>query len=174
VEQEKSPSHDKSCNPQLVSLDSGLPTEPDALASHPLSDILSHPHKNRSSGFKWILSSGAIFLLGLGGVWGFRALIVKQVSPIEVITAPVGRGDITVTTTETGTVELGGQQTFKAPSDITVQAIRIRERQRVTAGSALKIVRYVIVAKPRFVMTFLLSRLLLISYPLIRKSDEYI
>ncbi|MBD1847725.1 HlyD family efflux transporter periplasmic adaptor subunit [Cyanobacteria bacterium FACHB-63] len=54
---------------------------------------------------------------------------------------PVQLKAIEVTIEESGTVELSGQQVFKAPSDVTVEAVLIRERQRVRAGDALLILR---------------------------------
>ncbi|NER84862.1 MAG: efflux RND transporter periplasmic adaptor subunit, partial [Leptolyngbya sp. SIO1D8] len=54
-----------------------------------------------------------------------------------VITAPVTRSDLEDPITEAGVVELGGQQTFKAPGDVTVQAVLVEERQRVSQGQVL-------------------------------------
>ena len=56
---------------------------------------------------------------------------------MAVTLAPVGRADLEDTITESGVVELGGQQTFKAPSDVNVQAVLVEERERVSQGQVL-------------------------------------
>lgn len=130
------------------------PTTPDELqaASPPLpplsppieetpppenSDILSEPDSQQRSGLRWIIGSGLVALVGIGGWLGYQTLGRPPSAPIEVVTVPATRENLEVTITEAGVVELGGQQTFKAPSDVTVQAVLVEERQRVSAGQVL-------------------------------------
>ncbi|MEO0984558.1 MAG: efflux RND transporter periplasmic adaptor subunit [Cyanobacteria bacterium J06639_14] len=130
------------------------PTTPDKLqaASPPLpplsppveeipppedSDILSEPDSQQRSGLRWIIGSGLVALVGIGGWLGYQTWGRPPSAPIEVVTVPATRENLEVTITEAGVVELGGQQTFKAPSDVTVQAVLVEERQRVSAGQVL-------------------------------------
>jgi HlyD family secretion protein len=112
----------------------------DAEASS-FADILAEANGKQVRGFRWILGAGAVLLLGLGAAWGYRTVLQSRTAPIPVVTAPVKRSDISLSITESGIVELGGQQTFKAPADITVQEVRVKERQKVAAGTVLLILR---------------------------------
>lgn len=103
----------------------------------PLLDILSEPEERRRSGVKWIVCSGIILTAGLAGWLGYRSYATKNVEPIALPTMAVEQGMVKVTVTESGTVELAGQQTFKSPSDVTVEAVLVEERQRVEAGTVL-------------------------------------
>ncbi|WP_039724795.1 efflux RND transporter periplasmic adaptor subunit [Leptolyngbya iicbica] len=91
----------------------------------------------RSAGFKWLLASGLVAIVGMGGWRGYRAVSQSSPEAVMVSTAPVSRDDLEVVITEAGVVELGGQQTFKAPRDVTVQAVLVEERQRVAQGQVL-------------------------------------
>ena len=75
--------------------------------------------------------------MGIGGWLGYQRFWQSPPEPVAVTLAPVGREDLEVTITESGVVELGGQQTFKAPSDVTVQAVLVEERERVSQGQVL-------------------------------------
>lgn len=91
----------------------------------------------RNAGIKWLVGSGLVALLGIGGWIGYQAFFKAPPEPLDVMTAPVGRNDLEVSITEAGVVELGGQQTFKAPADVTVQSVLVEERQRVAQGQVL-------------------------------------
>lgn len=105
----------------------------------PLLEILSEPEDRNGvrNGVKWIVCSGLILTAGLAGWLGYRSYSTRNVEPIAVPTMAVERGTVAVTVTESGTVELAGQQTFKSPSDVTVEAVLVEERQRVEAGTVL-------------------------------------
>lgn len=83
------------------------------------------------------MGSGLIAIAGIGGWLGYRAYLQPPLAPVEVVTVPAAREDLEITLTEAGVVELGGQQTFKAPNDVTVQAVLVEERQRVSQGQVL-------------------------------------
>jgi HlyD family secretion protein len=87
------------------------------------------------------VGAGVLLILTVGGWFGYSTLVKQPPEPIAVPTIPVEKGDIEITITESGAIELGGQQTFKAPSDITVQEVRVQERQRVKAGTVLLVLR---------------------------------
>lgn len=100
-------------------------------------DLLQAPAQRQSAGRRWILGSGLLLVVGIGGWLGYQTWLRQPQVSIEVVTAPVAREDLRVTLTEAGVVELGGQQTFNAPSDVTVQAVLVEERQAVTQGQVL-------------------------------------
>ena len=107
----------------------------------PLLDILSEPEIKRRSGAKWIVGSGVLLVVALSGWWGYNSFLKQPVEPVAISTMPVEIGSVEVTITESGTVELDGQQTFKSPSDVTVEAVQVQERQRVPAGTVLLLLR---------------------------------
>ncbi|MEL6604164.1 MAG: efflux RND transporter periplasmic adaptor subunit [Cyanobacteria bacterium J06614_10] len=103
----------------------------------PLLEILSKPPEKRRYGTKWIALSGLVFFVGLAGWAGYRRFSERAAEPVAIQTMTADLGDLEVTVTESGTVELGEQQTFKSPSDVTVEAVWIEERQQVSAGTVL-------------------------------------
>ena len=90
---------------------------------------------------KWIVGSGLLLAAGLAGWVGYNTFLKSSADPIAIPTTPVQIGSIELTITESGTVELGGQQTFKAPSDVTVEAVPVQERQHIEAGAVLLVLR---------------------------------
>lgn len=91
----------------------------------------------RRVGLSWLAGSGLLLLVTLGGWFGYNRFFQSSDQSISVVTAPAQMGDIEITITASGTVELGGQQTFIAPADVTVETVAVTERQRVSAGSVL-------------------------------------
>jgi HlyD family secretion protein len=135
-------------SPALKSLEENLedttPASQSSLssdASDLFSDILSAPEESRRSGVKWIVGSGVLLAVGLSGWWGYSSFLKKTVVPIAIPTLSVQKGSIEVTITESGTVELGGQQTFKSPGDVTVEAVEVEERQQIEAGAVMLVLR---------------------------------
>jgi HlyD family secretion protein len=107
-----------------------------------LAEILSEPNKKRRSGVKWLLASGLLLTVGLSGWWGYNRFLQKPVEPTFIPTVAVEKGSVEVTITESGTVELGGQQTFKSPGeDVAVEAVQVEERQRIEAGTVMLVLR---------------------------------
>jgi len=93
------------------------------------------------TGIHWIVASGLVLVFGLGGWYAYHTTLQPTLEPLRVATVPVEREDVEVTVTATGVVELGGQQTFKAPTDVTVESVAVQERQRVNAGEVLIVLR---------------------------------
>ncbi|NEQ46087.1 MAG: efflux RND transporter periplasmic adaptor subunit [Leptolyngbya sp. SIOISBB] len=100
-------------------------------------DLWAEPRRQEQAGLKWIIASGLTAVVGIGGWFGYRALIQSPPETVMVTMAPVSRDDLEEIITESGVVELGGQQTFKAPGDVTVQSVLVEERERVTRGQVL-------------------------------------
>lgn len=93
------------------------------------------------AGVRWIIGPGLVLLLGLGGWFAYQRSFRAPVEPVRVATTPAKRQDVEVIVTGSGVVELGGQQTFKAPTDVTVEAVAVKERQRVAEGEILLVLR---------------------------------
>ncbi|MBW4631658.1 MAG: HlyD family efflux transporter periplasmic adaptor subunit [Iphinoe sp. HA4291-MV1] len=92
-------------------------------------------------GSRWIATSTGVVLFGIGGWAGYYYLLNHRVSPVAVSLISVQRGNVEVTVTEAGTVELGGQQTLKAPRDVTVEQVLVKEGQQVRSGQTLLVLR---------------------------------
>jgi len=114
-----------------------VPPAPPVSPDDPDFDVLDIPMQKQRTGLRWIVGSGIVLLMGVGAWLGYQTVGSQTAYPVEVVTAPVGRENLEVTITEAGVVELGGQQTVKAPNDVTVQAVLVEERQRVTQGQVL-------------------------------------
>jgi HlyD family secretion protein len=93
------------------------------------------------AGIRWIAGSAVLSALAGLGYWGYLQVAPKQEGAIAVQLIPVERGDVEITITEGGTIELGGQRTFKAPRDLTVEQVLVKERQQVSAGTTLLVLR---------------------------------
>jgi len=102
-----------------------------------LLEILSEPEEKRRNGVKWIIFLGLFLTAGIAAWVGYRQYLTPPSEPIAVGTTPVEIGSLEITVTESGTVELNDQQTFKSPSDVTVESVQVEERQRVAAGTVL-------------------------------------
>lgn len=98
---------------------------------------LSEAEATRRRGLGWLLLSGLVLGLGLGGWWGYGAWQRRSAMPVVVTTAAVERSDLETRVDASGTVALGGQQTLKAPSDVTVEAVLVEAGQTVAAGQVL-------------------------------------
>lgn len=92
-------------------------------------------------GARWLATSAGVLLFGIGGWAGYNYFFHHSVSPVPVSLIPVQRGNVEVTVTEAGTVELGGQQTVKAPRDVTVEQVLVEEGQQVRSGQTLLVLR---------------------------------
>jgi HlyD family secretion protein len=97
--------------------------------------------KNYRTGITWIILSIGVVLFGGGGWAGFAYFRDFKKSPISVSLMPVEQGDVEITFTEAGVIELGEQKTLKAPRDVTVEQVLVQEGQRVPMGQTLLIMR---------------------------------
>jgi len=99
------------------------------------------PKQKHRGAIAWILSSGALSLAGLGIWWAYQTYFNHPPKAVAVTLIPVERGTVEVTVTESGAMELGGQQTLKAPREVTVEQVNVREGQRVQKGEPLVVLR---------------------------------
>ncbi|MBD2109820.1 efflux RND transporter periplasmic adaptor subunit [Nodosilinea sp. FACHB-13] len=124
------------------------PLSPDPLASvetaRPLSpglfddDLLDDGDRaNSRPGLRWLMASGLVLVLGVGGWLGYRTWQSRSVDPVVVTTGTPSRDTLENRVDASGTMSLGNQQILKAPGDVTVEAVLVEERQRVARGTVL-------------------------------------
>lgn len=90
---------------------------------------------------KWLALPGIVTILSVGG-WLIYVQNFNESS--DAIAAPitkVKRSDVEVTINQGGTLELGSQQSLKAPGEVTVEKVLVRVRDKVRAGQQLLIIR---------------------------------
>lgn len=95
------------------------------------------PAAKTRTGLRWLLASGLVLLLGVGGWLGYRTYQRRTADPVVVTTSSPRRDTLETSVTASGTVTLGNQQTLKAPGEVTVEAVLVEERQRVGQGAVL-------------------------------------
>lgn len=100
--------------------------------------------KSRSkyrTGMVWLVWSGILAVTGVGGWLGYQRVFNLSPKPVAVSVIPVSLGNVETTVTESGTVELGGQQTFKSPREVTIEQVNVKEGDRVRKGQPLVVLR---------------------------------
>jgi HlyD family secretion protein len=78
-----------------------------------------------------------VILIGVGGWLGYRTWQRHSVDPVVVTTGTPSRDTLENRADASGTMSLGNQQILKAPADVTVEAVLVKERQRVERGTVL-------------------------------------
>jgi len=104
-----------------------------------LSDLFEddQPENKFGGGLKWILASGLLLAVALGGWWGYSIWQRRSVDPTTVATASPMRNTLETRVDASGAVTLGNQQTLTAPGDVTVEEVLVTENQEVAAGTVL-------------------------------------
>ena len=95
------------------------------------------PEPRQWSGWPWLLGTGVVLALGVGGWWAYRHGQGQSGEAPVVTTAAVSRRNLENRVDASGTVTLGNQQTLKAPGDVTVEAVLVEAGQRVRRGTVL-------------------------------------
>jgi HlyD family secretion protein len=103
--------------------------------------IAPKPTKVYRVGLLSLLGCGLVSTAGLVGWWIYTTAWGGSSKAVAVTLMPVKKGDLELTVTESGTVQLGGQQTLKAPREATVEQVNVKEGDRIRAGQALLILR---------------------------------
>jgi HlyD family secretion protein len=97
--------------------------------------------KEFKTGIRWLAWSGFLALASAGG-WLVYAQTWNQSAPVvPVRLLTVKRGNVEIAINESGTVELGGQQSLKSPGEVTVDRVLVDVGDRVRFGQQLLILR---------------------------------
>lgn len=114
------------------------PVVPEPLKSPPMGGIFDEDlDPPARTGTRWLVASGLVLMLGVGGWLGYRTWQSRQVEPPMVSTATVMRQTLEERVDASGVVTLGNQQSLRAPGETTVEAVLVEERQRVAQGTVL-------------------------------------
>jgi HlyD family secretion protein len=97
--------------------------------------------KNYRTGATWLTISVSVILFGGGGWVGYAYYKDFSKSPVSVSLMPVEQGNVEISFTEAGSIELGGQKSMKAPGDVTIEQVLVQEGQRVPSGQNLLFMR---------------------------------
>lgn len=92
-------------------------------------------------GIRWLLLSGAIALLTVGGWWAYRRYEQRPPEAIAVEAVTVEQAVVEDFFSGSGTLELGDQQVLTAPSQGTVEQVLVAVGDRVAAGQPLVLLR---------------------------------
>jgi len=92
-------------------------------------------------GVQWLGWSGVITVVAAGGILIYRLAIDRPPEPVSVPTINVKLGRIEDSINESGTVELGNQQTLKSPAEGVVEQVRVQLGGLVKSGQELVILR---------------------------------
>ncbi len=128
--------------PQHLSTESVSPEQP--VTPEPALEPGERPRKPKNpyrAGILGLCGCGIVGAAGLVGWWAYGTYGRGAVGTVAVTFMPVQKGDVEITVTESGTVELGGQQTLKAPREATVEQVHVKEGDRVRVDQALLILR---------------------------------
>ncbi|NJL51136.1 MAG: response regulator [Hydrococcus sp. SU_1_0] len=105
------------------------------------SSMLS-PRKRYRFAAKFFLWSGILSAVACGGWFGYDYYQTQSTEAIPVSLTPVEKGTVEITVSESGKVELGGQQTLKSPGEnATVEEVQVKEGDRISAGDILLVLR---------------------------------
>jgi len=80
-------------------------------------------------------------VMGVGGWLFFLNSQNQSSSSVALPVVPVKEGDVEVTVSESGTLELGGQQEIKSPTSVVVERVLVKIGDRVKKGDKLIILR---------------------------------
>ncbi|WP_414619325.1 efflux RND transporter periplasmic adaptor subunit [Calothrix sp. CCY 0018] len=92
-------------------------------------------------GIKWIVLSAILTVVGVGGWLFLLRDRDRSSSAVALPIVPVEKGDVEITVSEGGTLELGGQQEIKSPTKVVVEKVLVKIGDSVAAGDKLVILR---------------------------------
>ncbi len=97
--------------------------------------------KRLKIGVNWLICSTILTVAGVGG-WLFFVRSRNQSSKaVALPVVVVNQGDVEITVSEGGKLELGGQQEIKSPTNVIVERVLVKIGDRVEKGDKLVILR---------------------------------
>ena len=97
--------------------------------------------KSQNKGLMWIAWSAALLLVSAGSLLVYSWTLNRPLDPVAVKLVNVKKDTVEDKINESGTVELGNQQTLKSPADGTVEQVLVRVGQKVESGQTLVILQ---------------------------------
>jgi HlyD family secretion protein len=97
--------------------------------------------KKFKAGVQWLVWSGILAAVSAGGWLIYAQTFDRSDKSVSVRLLAVERGNVEVVINESGTVELGGQQSIKSPGEVTVDRVLVKVGDRVRFGQKLLILR---------------------------------
>lgn len=85
--------------------------------------------------------SGILALLGAGGWLIYIQNFNKSTEAVAMPIITVEQGNVEITINESGTLELGDQQSLKSPGEVAVERVLVKVGDRVTSGQQVLILR---------------------------------
>ncbi|MFA9202184.1 MAG: response regulator, partial [Candidatus Nanopelagicaceae bacterium] len=106
------------------------------------SSILPATQKKYRFGVKLLTWSGFLAAIAVGSWFGYSYYRRQSIEAIPINLVPVAKGNIEITVSESGEMELGRQQTLKSPGEnATVEQVKVSEGDKVSVGQTLLILR---------------------------------
>jgi HlyD family secretion protein len=98
-------------------------------------------NQHRRSGLRWLVLS--LLLTGLtgGAAWAYFQILRPGPKTLGMPITPVTPQTIEITVSESGTVELGGQQSLKSPGEVAVDQVFVAVGDRIQKGQKLIVLR---------------------------------
>lgn len=93
------------------------------------------------TGVHWLVWSGILAALSGGGWLVYAQTFARSDKPVPVRLLTAERGNVEIVINESGTVELGGQQSIKSPGEVTVDRVLVKVGEPVRLGQKLVILR---------------------------------
>jgi HlyD family secretion protein len=93
------------------------------------------------TGVHWLVWSGILAALSGGGWLVYAQTFNRSDKPVPVRLLTAERGNVEIVINESGTVELGGQQSIKSPGEVTVDQVLLKVGDPVRLGQKLLILR---------------------------------
>jgi HlyD family secretion protein len=116
--------------------------QPETKSQRTSNILLSATKKKYRFATQLLVWSGFLTAIAVGGWFGYSYYLRESVKPLPVQLFPVQKGTVEITVSESGKMELGGQQTFKSPGEnATVEQVLVTEGEKVTTGETLLLLR---------------------------------
>ncbi|MEP0957535.1 efflux RND transporter periplasmic adaptor subunit [Microcoleus sp. FACHB-1515] len=99
------------------------------------------PQSSKRAGVNWLIGSGVLAIVSIGGWWVYAVALNRPANPLSVRLLTVERGTVETTINESGTVELGNQQTLSSPAEGAVDRVLVQPGDTVRQGQILLTLR---------------------------------